>query len=122
MLSRPGLKSGGSLTRSPGSALKYPVRTPFFPVSYRHLLVPLLLLLLVTGLKGLFDREPAPMQPEVPPVVIEAENLKVDRSASGGEQSHDDLAINDAERMRKEGGTPPAVVPASQKKAEQRGN
>lgn len=94
---------------------------PLFPVSYRHLLVPLLLLLLVTGLKGLFDREPAPVQPEASPA-IEAKNLKVDRSVSDGEQPHDDLAVNDAEQMRKEGGTPPAIVPAPQNKGEQRGN
>ena len=81
-------------------------------MSYRHLLVPLLLLLLVTGLKGLFDREPGPAQPEPLPA-IETEKALAD--------PQDNLAVNVAAEMQKED-APSNAVPASKRKAEQRDN
>lgn len=84
-------------------------------MSYRHLLVPLLLLLLITGLKGLFDQESGTAQPEPPPV-IETK----DAGADQGEEPEGNLAINDVAEKQKDGAA--HSTPASKRKVEQRGN
>ena len=113
-------REGRCLDPGSGFCFEFMVRTPF-PVSYRHLLVPLLLLLLVTGLKDLFHKKPEPVRPG-PPALREAEERSADRASQEPGKSREDLVANDTARKRKEGAPPSGMVPASQAEAEQRGN